>query len=94
MGEKNQRKSASFADVNDVTGSIVLRQGERMSISISGTWAGTIDLQRKVAGTFRNVDSQQWTANAEADYQAGGRGEFRLIFTADTSGTADVEIWT
>jgi hypothetical protein len=91
MSQKNQRVVGSFADVNDETATVLLKEPGRLSLSISGTWAGTIQLQVLLAGAW--VLHTAWTAITAQDLDVG-RGEYKLKFTADTSGTAVVELWT
>ena len=90
MSQNNQRQAGSFADVNDETGTIQLDAPGTLSVNISGTWAGTIQLQVYLAGAW--VLHTAWTAVVGWD-NVVGRGTYKLKFTADTSGTAVVEIW-
>lgn len=63
-----------------------------VSISLSGTWEGTVKGQRKIAGTWRDIEGASWTANVETSLLVAVRPHlFRLDFTR-TSGTLVVTI--
>lgn len=64
------------------------------NVSISGTWAGTLTLQRRLDGTnWRDV--HEFTANIETEWPTkGDHVEWRIGFKTGgfTSGTAVVRI--
>lgn len=67
------------------------------NLSISGTWVGTVTIQRSFDGGVTALDVEQYIANAEdAGYEPRGEGGtlYRVGFkTGDyTSGTANVRI--
>lgn len=77
----------SLSAVSTFTGPLQLDQLERCSISISGTFAGTIAFQRRLDGAnWRTVAT--YTAETEVSYDADERQDVRLGFTIYTSGTA------
>lgn len=88
--------SADIAAQNTFTDPISLEAGETTSISISGTWAGTVVPQRRLPGqsSYNDVPNADgtigFTANTEKSYFADERCDFRLgIKTgAYTSGIA------
>ncbi len=91
------RKSveASLTAANTFTDYMQVDAGDRASISISGTWAGTITLQRLLTATApvdvpNAAGTIGWTANVEETYLADEGCEFRIGFKAAefTSGTA------
>ena len=87
--------SSSVTAENTFTSSLELDYNDRSSISVSGTWSGTVTLQRKIDGTnWRDVAS--WTSNIEASYCADEFGDIRIgIKTGDfSSGTAVVRLGT
>lgn len=58
--------------------------GRTLDISLSGTWTGTVELQRLMGGTWMDT-GDSWTANAEAFAQAAGAGtQWRVDFTRST----------
>ena len=63
---------------------------KQLNISIKGTWSGTISLLRSDDGwvTYGVVDT--WTSNTEEKlYDADPQQEYKIGFTAYSSGTAD-----
>ena len=93
MGVSSTRRvAASFADVNDVTAWLAIPGGGVFDVSVSGTWAGTITLQRRTPPGGTAIDVETYTANTERLGEFAGDTEVRLFFTTDTSGTAVVEL--
>lgn len=78
---------------NTFTDAIQVSAGEKVAISIDGTFVATVKLQRKLRGQsdFRNIDSQSWTAAAETEYEMPESGELRLGVPTGgyTSGTVN-----
>lgn len=85
--------SASLVAENTFNTAIVLRK--KFNLSISGTWAGTITLQRSFDGGVTWLDISSYTANTqqigeEAEYPVHYRVGFK---TGDySSGTAVVRL--
>lgn len=85
------RKSvaASITAQNTFTKLLSINANERASVSISGTFVGTVTLQRRLDGAnWRDVNP--WTSPDDPTYVADESGDIRLgIKTGDyTSGTA------
>lgn len=58
------------------------------NISLSGTWAGTIALERKYSSTDAFKEVTTWTANVEGQREEREAGvAYRLKMKAYTSGT-------
>ena len=73
------------------TDALEIRTGHRASISVSGTFAATIELQRRCDGTNWH---EVWTTTVidEMSYVADDSCDIRLGSTAYTSGTAVVRL--
>ncbi len=86
--------SASLTAQNTFTDPLVNVVAPAFNISISGTWVGTLTLQRRLDGTnWRDVDT--FTANIETEWPTkGDHVEWRIGFKTSnyTSGTAVVRI--
>jgi hypothetical protein len=86
--------SASLVAENTFTDVMSRVVGPAFNVSISGTWAGTLMLQRRLDGTnWRDVET--FTANVETEWPTkGDHVEWRLGFKtgAYTSGTAVVRL--
>lgn len=82
--------SASLVAENTFTSSFVNVVAPAFNVSISGTWVGTLTLQRRLDGTnWRDVVT--FTANIETEWPTkGDHVEWRLGFKTGqyTSGTA------
>lgn len=66
-----------------------------LNISISGTWVGTVTLQRRFTSSGTYFDVKTWTANTEkAIVDPESQVQYRIgIKTGEyTSGTADVRL--
>jgi hypothetical protein len=68
-----------------------------VSISISGTWVGTVEIERSVGaiGDWQQVAGSTWTANATTTMADGLDNQiifYRIGFDAYTSGAATCEI--
>ncbi len=87
-----RRRTADFADVNDVTGWLRIEGGGKFDVSITGTWTGTITLQRRTPPNGNTIAVETYTANTERVGEFAGDTEVRLFFTTDGSGTANVEL--
>lgn len=92
-------EKAEITAQNSFTGWMPLQAGERASVSITGTWAATVVLQRRLPdGTVADVpnpdDTVGWTANTQKSYEADERQDIRLgVKTGDfTSGTVVARI--
>lgn len=57
--------SANISAQNTFTEEIVPRKGSPMNMSVSGTWAGTVTLQRSFNAGATWVDVASYTANTE-----------------------------
>lgn len=91
-----QIASKNASTLNDVTPSLSLLEGQRMSISVIGTgFTGTVKLQRSfepkdVDAGWRDVDS--WTASKETDITAVTAAKYRLLLSAVSGGTVLMEL--
>lgn len=79
-----------------VTG-LSANNAREINIDISGTFVGTVQLQRSVGevGSWANVKGKSWTGNVSTTYDDGLDNQivyYRLIFSAYTSGSAVCEI--
>lgn len=83
---------ASFTTVNDVCGPIRVRGARLVDVTISGTWAGNIQLQRSFDNGTSWLVVEEYTANTEKVARSGSSVLMRLLFETDTSGTATVRI--
>ena len=89
--------SDTFTTTADATDEIGNNKGlnPNFNMSISGTWTGTIRLERRFgsAGTWMAVTNASYTSNYEgqfADYEAGV--QYRLYAVSMSSGSAIVRI--
>ncbi len=83
--------AASLTAQNTFTEEIVPRKGSPMNVSVSGTWAGTIVLQRSFNAGSTWVDVASYTANTEGVIESvEDKVRWRVGFKtgAYTSGTA------
>ena len=64
--------------------------GKRADIALSGTWVGTVNLQRYVSGGWNNT-GDSWTANAIDVVDGATHGTYRLDWTR-TSGSLVYDI--
>ena len=86
-------RKASLTAQNTFTD--ILRVRGKFNISISGTWAGTIAVQRKFNDGSSYVDVEAFTANTEKTGEEIEAGvDYRVGFKTGgyTSGTAEVRI--
>ena len=67
------------------TGSTDWVHADRYALSISGTFAGTVKVQRRIDGVISDVES--FTAATEKKGENGANIETRLNCSAYTSGT-------
>lgn len=87
------KSEASLVAQNTFTGQIVLSKG--FNLSVSGTWAGTITVQRSFDDGVTFVDVEAFTANTE---RVGDEPELNIVYRAGfktgeyTSGTAVVRL--
>ena len=86
------KATASFTDVNDVCGPIDVKGARLVDVSISGTWAGTIQLQRSFDNGTSWLVVESYTADAEKVSRNASSCQMRLLFETDTSGTAVVAL--
>lgn len=78
--------SGSFTAVDQASSSIVLKQGERITAALSGTFVATVVLQKAVGTAgWENKDTFQRSPSS-GDYTAEP-GTYRLFCSAYTSGT-------
>lgn len=77
--------------VSEATDTLVVRAGETVSISVDGTYTGTIQLQRSFDGTnFKAIDEYVGTgsaANDQNDLIVSVNQFLKLVATAWTSGS-------
>ena len=84
-------KSASAGEQNTFTASMEVAPGTLVSVSVSGTFAGTVTLQRSFDGsTWHDIAAHTVTAVSETTYTVDEEQDIRLgIKTGDyTSGAA------
>jgi hypothetical protein len=60
--------------------------GKVVDVSISGTWVGTVDVQRAMGATWNTIES--YTGNAEVVVENATKVPVRVYFTR-TSGSVD-----
>lgn len=96
-----QAVSSSVSGTTQFTNAVKVEgtgSSRSLAITISGTWAGTVVLQRSVGaiGDWSDVSGESWTANTSTRYLDGFDNStiyYRLGFdTAYTSGTATVAL--
>lgn len=95
-----QTAQAALGALNDASGSIRVTgilAARTFSITISGTWAGTIQLQQSLVeeGNWVDVAGQSWTGNVTTTYLDELDNQvayYRLVMTVYTSGSADVQL--
>lgn len=81
-----ERTSSSLAASGQ---SAVIGPGRSVNVSLYGTWVGTVKLQRKVNGDWRDIEAASWTANVSTIGMVGANPHLvRLDFTR-TSGTLE-----
>ena len=94
MPANSKAITGSLSSLNDVTGSLIMRGGPPVvfNFSISGTFVGTVAIQRLFSGSTW-LDVKTYTAPAE---EIGTEPEndvlYRLKMIASTSGTAVVRL--
>lgn len=64
----------------DASGQSAVELGINLDISLSGTWAGTVKLQRFMASGWRDT-GDSWTANGEFLANSATRNKWRLDWT-------------
>ncbi len=87
-----RRVTASFDTVNDETAWLTIEGGGKFDLSISGTWTGTITLNRRTPPSGTTLPVETYTANTERVGEFAGETQVQLFFTTDGSGTAVVEL--
>ena len=87
------RADASLVAENTFTGEIYVESNELVTLTITGTWAGTVTIQTQLFGSDAWIDIDSKTENGRWDIPAGGDNWRAGIKTGDyTSGTAVVTI--
>jgi len=90
------KRSAATIDANgEETDALLTHMGDMLSLSITGTYTGTIQLQRSWDGvTFIEVEDYTATgaSTTQKDIVAAVNVFYKLKSTAWTSGSADVTI--
>ena len=87
-----RRVIGSFVDVEDATPWLGVQGGGFFDVSVSGTWVGTVTLERRTPPAGAAISVETYTANSERIGQFAGDTEVRLRFSADTSGTVVAEL--
>ena len=87
-----RRVTASFTDVEDATAWLNVSGGGYFDMSLSGTWAGTVTLERRTPPGGTAIAVEAHTENAERIGHFAGDTDVRLRFSADTSGTVVAEL--
>lgn len=85
-----KRSQVTIDAISEETDTIVVRAGETLSLSIDGSYTGTIQLQRSFDGTnWKAVEDYAATGatNSQKDIIAAVNAFWRVISTAWTSGT-------
>jgi len=93
MGVPRKSVSKSITAQNVFTDSIQVDKGDAGSISVSGTFVGTVTFQRRLDGVnWRDIET--YIAETEKDFEAGEGSEIRLgVKTGDyTSGTIEARL--
>ena len=86
MSQQRQFVEAEIDADGEWTAVMTVWPGVLVAVSISGTWSGTIKLQRRFDGAnWRDV--QTWTGSVEATYLADAGAEIRLGFDASGFGS-------
>ena len=94
---KRKQVKASVAAQNTFTDPITIMAGQGANISVSGTFAATVTLQRLLDGvTWQDVPDAIYTGAAEKIYDAVSSHEIRIgVKTGGfTSGTVEVLLET
>lgn len=80
--------SGDMDAVDETVGPKVFDRGETLVVSLSGTWEGTVTLQRKYGAAGTWLDYISWTANATLEITSLDNDVYyQLKMTAYTSGT-------
>jgi hypothetical protein len=88
---KSASEEEALVAVDTFTSLIRVEQNVPVSVSISGTFDGTVTLQRRLDGTNWR-DHTSWTDEVETTYQSDETQDVRLGFTIFASGTATCRI--
>ena len=87
-----KKTEVAIAAISEATDTLVCRDGEMVSISVDGTYTGTIQLQRSFNGAdWKAIDEYTGTgvaANDQNDLIVSTNQFLRLVATAWTSGSA------
>lgn len=92
-----KRSAATIDAISEETDALLVHAGSTLSFSISGTYTGTIQLQRSFDGvTFYGVEDYAATgaSNTQKDIIAAASVFYKLVASAWTSGSADVTLVT
>lgn len=75
-----ERKTKSVAAENTFTDWLFIRAGRKGTLSISGSWSGTVTLQRRREGEADSAarDVQSLSANYEGNFDAVGDWYWRV----------------
>ena len=74
------------------TGSSDPCHGRKVDVILTGTWTGTVTVQRKSgASTWLDI-GESWTANDSYVIDGATPGDYRLTFTR-SSGTLQYDMW-
>lgn len=87
-----RRVIGSFVDVEDATAWLTVEGGGLFDVSLSGTWAGVVTLERRTPPAGTAIAVETYTANTERLGQFAGDNQIRLRFSTDTSGTVVAEL--
>lgn len=90
-----KKSEVAIDAVSEATDTIVVRAGETVSISVDGTYTGTIQLQRSFDGTnFKAIDEYvgAGAANDQNDLIVSVNQFLKLVSTAWTSGSATASL--
>jgi hypothetical protein len=76
---------STFSDVG-VSSTLIVPVGQKFRFALSGTWVGTVTLQRRVGNEYRNV--QRFTGNTDQIFEPSAVEEsYRVQCLIYTSGT-------
>jgi hypothetical protein len=78
----------TLSALNDAAEFNIYHDTDYASLSISGTFIGTITLQRRMGSEWRDVDT--FTAPVEESIRHSDVTKYRLVMSAFTSGSAIV----
>ena len=86
------RVTATFDTVEDATAWLTVEDGGFFDVSVSGSWAGVVTLERRTTSGSTVITVETYTANTERVGQFAGESQIRLRFSTDASGDGAFEL--